>query len=138
MWLNAMGLQLRYRFGAGRGENAKTHEQPGEFNRSCPKVLVVIRRKRVMETLVAYTNLSETKTPQVCPVLGLDGHMLQVKLPASASIGSAVKIETDDTMSLGEVSYCRPEQDGYVVWIHLVQALHDVTELSRLARALVA
>jgi hypothetical protein len=103
-----------------------------------PKVLAVIRRKRVMETLVAYTNLSETKTPQVCPILGLDGHVLQVKSPAYASIGSAVKIETDDTMSLGEVSYCQPDQDGYVVWIHLVQALHDVTELSRLARALVA
>jgi hypothetical protein len=53
-----------------------------------PKVLVVIRRKRVMETLVAYTNLSETKTPQVCPILGLDGHVLQVKSPAYASIGS--------------------------------------------------
>ena len=88
--------------------------------------------------LVAYTNLSGTEVPQVCPVLGLDGRMMQLKLPERIDIGSAVRIQADDTLSLGEVSYCRPEGDGYVVWVELCQALHNVTELSRLAHALLS
>jgi hypothetical protein len=91
-----------------------------------------------METLVAYTNLSETEVSQVCPVLGLDGNTMQLKLQKRIDVGSAVKIQADDTMSLGEVNCCRPEGDGYVVSVELFEALHHVTELSRLARALLA
>ena len=71
-------------------------------------------------------------------MLGLDGKTMQLKMSKRVDIGSAVKVETGDTLSLGEVSYCRPEGDGYVVWVEVMQALHDVTELSRLARALTA
>jgi hypothetical protein len=38
--------------------------------------------------------------------------------------------------SLGEVTGCQPEADGYMAWAQLVEALHSVDELSRLARAL--
>jgi hypothetical protein len=89
-----------------------------------------------MQMLVAYTNLSDTEVPQVCPVIGLDGRSVQLRVSTPNHVGSAVKIEADDTMSLGEVSYCRPEGEGYVVWVELAQALHHVDELSRLARAL--
>jgi hypothetical protein len=91
-----------------------------------------------METLVAYTNLSEQETVQLCPVVQLDGSMLQVKVPSYAAVGAAIKIEADDTMSLGEVTWCEPGQDGYTVRIQLIEAMHDVTELSRLARALLS
>ena len=47
-----------------------------------------------------------------------------------------MKIEANDTLSLGEVVYCRPAEDGYVVCVEVMEALHNVTELSRLARAL--
>lgn len=103
-----------------------------------PKVVSCFRRKITMETVATFTNLDDAEDSQVCPVLGLDGHMMQLKLSKRADIGSAVKVETGNTMSLGEVSYCRPEGDGYVVWVQVMQALHDVTELSRLARALLA
>ena len=89
-----------------------------------------------MDTVAALTNLEESQVFQACSVLGLDGHMMQLKLPKPVGIGSAVKIEADDTLSLGEVSYCRPEGDGYIVWVDLIQALHNVAELSRLSRAL--
>jgi hypothetical protein len=91
-----------------------------------------------METVAAFTNLDDAEVCPACPVLGLDGHMMQLKLSKYVNIGSAVKVETGDTLSLGEVSYCRPEGDGYVVWVEVLQALHNVTELSRLARALLA
>jgi hypothetical protein len=89
-----------------------------------------------METVAAFTKLDDAEVSLHCPVLGLDGHMMQLKLPKWVDTGSAVKVETGDTMSLGEVSYCRPEGDGYVVWVELLQSLHHVAELSRLAHAL--
>ena len=73
-----------------------------------------------METVAAFTNLNDAEVSQSCPVLGLDGHVMQLKLPKHVGIGSAVKVETGDTMSLGEVSYCHPEGDGYVVWVELM------------------
>lgn len=86
----------------------------------------------------AFTKLDDTEVALCCPVLGVDGHMIQLKLPKWVDIGSAVKVEADDTLSLGEVSYCRPDGDGYVVWVDLLQSLHNVAELSRLAQALLA
>jgi hypothetical protein len=91
-----------------------------------------------METVAALTNLEESDVSQKCPVLALSGHTMQLKSPKPIGIGSAVKVEADDTMSLGEVSYCRPAGDGYLVSVDLVQALHNVDELTRLARALLS
>jgi len=91
-----------------------------------------------MVTVAAFTNLQDTEIAQVCPVLGLEGHMMQLKLSTYVDIGSAVKVEAGDTLSLGEVSFCRADGDGYIVWVELMQALNSVTELSRLARALLA
>jgi hypothetical protein len=89
-----------------------------------------------MDAVAAFTNLNDPEVSLDCPVLGLDGHTMQLKLSKRVEIGSAVKVATGDTLSLGEVSYCRPANDGYIVWVEVMQALHDVTELSRLARAL--
>ena len=89
-----------------------------------------------MEKVAAFTNLDDAERPVACPVLGLDGYTMQLKLSKRVAIGSAVKVEAGDTMSLGEVSYCRPEGDGYVVCVEVMQALKNVSELSRLARAL--
>jgi len=91
-----------------------------------------------MQTVGAFTNLDGSGVSQTCPVLELDGRTMQVKLSKRVDIGSAVKVETADTLSLGEVSYCRPAGDGYLVWVEVMQALHDVGELTRLAQALVS
>jgi hypothetical protein len=91
-----------------------------------------------MDTVGAFTNLDDAGVSQACPVLGVDGHTMQLKLPKRVEIGCSVKVEAGDTLSLGEVSYCRPDGDGYLVWVEVMQAMHDVAELSRLARALVA
>ena len=90
-----------------------------------------------METVAALTSL-EAEITQTCLVLGLDGNTMEVKLPQYLNIGSPVKVEADDTMSLGEVTYCRPEGDGYLARVEILEALHNVNELTRLARALLA
>ena len=105
---------------------------------SPPKVRSHFRRQLSMETVAALTNLEKQESPETCVVVGLDGNTMQVKLPHQLKIGSAVKVEADDTLSLGEVSYCRPDGDGYVAWVEVMQALHNVNELTRLARALLA
>jgi len=89
-----------------------------------------------METAAAFTDLEESNVSQSCLVLALDGSSMQLKLPSQVPVGRPVKIEADDTLSLGEVSYCRPTEDGYIVWVEVMEALHNVGELSRLARAL--
>lgn len=91
-----------------------------------------------METVAALTTLEKSHAPQPCSVIGLSGRTLQVKLPQPVGIGSAVKVEADDSLSLGEVALCRPEGEGYVVWVNLVETLHNVAELTRLAQALVS
>ena len=91
-----------------------------------------------MDSVAAFTNLDSPEGSQPCPVLGLNGHVMQLKVPKRVSIGSAVKVETSNTLSLGEVSCCRPEGDSYVVSVEVVQALHDVGELARLASALLS
>jgi len=91
---------------------------------------------RMMNNLVTYTELAGTETPQVCPVLDVDGNIIRLKLPRRTVIGSPVKIEADNTLSLGEVCDCHPEEDGYVVYVELLQSLRQVAELTRLARAL--
>ena len=91
-----------------------------------------------METVASLTILGESQEPQTCSVVAVDGRMMQMKAPKPVDVGSAVKVEADDTLSLGEVSYCRPDGDGYLVWVDLAEALHNVQELSRLARALLS
>jgi len=91
-----------------------------------------------METVAALTSLDQTEIKQTCLVLGLDGKTMELKLPQYLNIGSAVKVEADDTLSLGEVSYCRLDGDGYVARVEILEALHHVNELTRLARALLS
>ena len=91
-----------------------------------------------METVAAFTQLGGVETPLQATVLGVDNHSMQLKLPRWIDIGSAIKVEADDTLTLGEVSHCQPDGDGYLVWVELCQSLYHVGELARLARALLA
>lgn len=99
-----------------------------------------------METVAALTNLEanaeggpdQAAAPQPCVVVALDGKMMQVKLPQQVHAGSPVKVEAEDTISLGEVASCRPEGDEYIANVEILQALRNVNELTRLARALLA
>lgn len=91
-----------------------------------------------METVAAFTDLKDSKGPLQCPVIGVQGRLVQLKVPKWVEIGSPVKVEADDTISLGEISCCRADGDGYAVWVELLESLHNVAELSRLAHALVA
>ena len=89
-----------------------------------------------METVAQFTDLEDKEVSENCPVLEVKGPTVHLKLPKHVALGKAVKIEANDTLSLGEVIHCRPAEDGYIVCVEVLEALHNVTELSRLARAL--
>ena len=51
-----------------------------------------------------------------------------------APAGSAVKLESDGALFLGEVSSCKPSGQGFSIWIELRHALYNTEELARFAR----
>ena len=49
-------------------------------------------------------------------------------------IGTAVKIECDDCMLLGEALYCRDDGGSFFVGVELEHALYGLVELGRILR----
>jgi hypothetical protein len=50
--------------------------------------------------------------------------------------GTALKIEVDDCLFLGEVIYCREDEASFYVGVELEQALYGLRELARSLGAL--
>jgi len=53
---------------------------------------------------------------------------MEVPVPA----GTALKVELDDALLLGEVIYCRPDESVFYVGVELEHALCGLGELSRM------
>ena len=49
-------------------------------------------------------------------------------------IGTAVKIEADDSILLGEALYCRDDGGSFFVGVELEHALYGLVELGRILR----
>src|SRR5215212_2927713 len=56
---------------------------------------------------------------------------LQLVTATAVLPGTAVKIETDDALMLGEIVYCRNEPDRSVIGIELNQVLAGLAALAR-------
>ncbi len=69
-------------------------------------------------------------------IVNLSGKGARLMLGAPIPIGTAVKIEWNQTLLLGEVCYCRPEAGGFSAGVELEHALLNTTELARLGRVL--
>ena len=50
------------------------------------------------------------------------------------SVGTAVKIEADDSILLGEALYCRDDGGTFFVGVELEHALYGLVELGRILR----
>lgn len=61
---------------------------------------------------------------------------MRIVLDRPIPVGAAVKLESDDTLMLGEISYCRPESNGFVAGLRLDQVLRKSSQLETLNRAL--
>jgi hypothetical protein len=82
---------------------------------------------------------TERDTPMEAAVLDYSGRGMRLGVNAQIPAGSAVRIEMDDQLILGEVCYCTPSRLGrYAVGLELEQALAHLDDLSSLTRALSA
>jgi hypothetical protein len=71
-------------------------------------------------------------------LLDYSGRGMRLEFGFLAAPGTALRIEFDDQVLLGEVCYCQSMGEGrYAAGIELEQSLKNLDDLSRLMRALV-
>ena len=68
----------------------------------------------------------------------LSGRGIRILVPARLPAGDPVRIDLEDGLLLGEVCYCQSHDDGFMIGVHLDQALSGLAELTRLNRALLS
>lgn len=75
---------------------------------------------------------------ETCPaeMVNLSGRGMQILVGGPLPAGAPVRLDATDCMWLGEVCYCQPVQDGYVVGLRLDQFLSNLSSLERLTRRL--
>jgi len=64
-------------------------------------------------------------------VKNASGRGLGLITPVAVQPGSAIRIELDDSIMLGEAIYCRSDRDGHFVGIELDQVLVGLAELGK-------
>jgi hypothetical protein len=62
------------------------------------------------------------------------GNGLRLVLKQSVPVGTAVKVQGDDWLVLGEVCYCRQERLNFVVGLQLEHSLMGLQQLEELNR----
>jgi hypothetical protein len=85
---------------------------------------------------VTVTLLGEVETALRGKVVNLSGKGVCLLSGQELPSGSALKIELGDTLVLGEVAYCRRQENVYYAGIELNQALYHTQHLAALAQRL--
>jgi hypothetical protein len=80
---------------------------------------------------VAVTLLGDIDTPLKARVKDMSGRGIGLELEHEVSVGTALRIELDDALVLGEVVYCRWDGASFAVGVRLEQALTGLAELRR-------
>lgn len=70
-------------------------------------------------------------------ILGYIGSCIQVQMNREVQIGSALRLDINDQLLLGEVLYCQQVTDHFVIGLHVAQRLANGEGLTRLAASLI-
>jgi hypothetical protein len=81
---------------------------------------------------VELTVLGNEEASGPAQVTEFSGHGLQVVLHRPIPVNSAIKVEGEDWLMLGEVCYCRQEGIHFVAGLKIDQTLENLDELSKL------
>jgi hypothetical protein len=81
---------------------------------------------------VELTVLGQEQASGPAQVTEFSGHGLQVVLHRPIPVNSAVKVEGEDWLMLGEVCYCRQEGIHFVAGLKIDQTLENLDELAKL------
>ncbi len=83
------------------------------------------------EQSVVITVLGEHETQQNARICNASGRGLAIEAEAAIPTGTALKIELDDAILLGEAVYCKAVGGSYLLGVELDQVLCGLTELGR-------
>jgi hypothetical protein len=81
---------------------------------------------------VELTILGNEEASGPAQVIEFSGHGLQVVLHRPIPVNSAIKVEGEDWMMLGEVCYCRQEGIHFLAGLKIDQTLDNLNELAKL------
>ena len=95
------------------------------------------RREPRLETLqsVWVTLFGEPDIRLPAHVKNVSPRGIGLAFPGPVAIGTALKIELEDSLLLGEVIYCREEEASFYVGVELEQALYGLGALAQAVRA---
>ena len=68
-------------------------------------------------------------------IRNISGRGIGLEFEVPVAPGTALKVELDDSLLLGEVIYCRSEGASYYAGVELEQAMNGLAELSRIVSA---
>jgi hypothetical protein len=85
----------------------------------------------IADQSVVVTVLGDPEVQQIARIRNASGRGLSMEIPSKVQPGSALKIELDDSILLGEVIYCKGGQGSYLLGMELDQALCGLTELGK-------
>ncbi len=80
---------------------------------------------------VTVTVLGPCEQRHEAKVKNASGRGLALEMPEAVAPGTALKIELDDSVVLGEAVYCRREPESHLIGVELDQVLCGLTELGR-------
>jgi hypothetical protein len=81
---------------------------------------------------VVLTLLKENGIELPAQAIEMSGTGMRVFLNRAIPVGATVKVETDDSMMLGEVCHCATHVNGFLAGLVLHQVLSKLGELARL------
>src|SRR5580704_13325099 len=87
---------------------------------------------------VELTVLGNEEASGPAQVIDFSGHGLQVVLHRPIPVNSAIKVEGEDWLMLGEVCYCRQEGIHFVAGLKIDQTLDNLHELDELNKNLLS
>ena len=84
---------------------------------------------------VAITVFGETDIGIRGRIRNISGRGIGLETGVPVAAGTALKVELDDSLLLGEVIYCRADGPVFYVGVELEHALNGLGELSRMVNA---
>jgi hypothetical protein len=88
----------------------------------------------VADQPISVTVMGQCDARYVGIVKNASGRGLGLELPVCVPPGTALKIELDNSMILGEAVFCRPQNGAYFVGVELREALRGLSELAEIVK----
>lgn len=85
----------------------------------------------VADQSVVVTVLGDHETQHRAKIRNASGRGLAIEIPSAVPPGTALKIELEDSIVLGEAVYCQGGHGPYLLGVELDQVLCGLTELGK-------